>query len=246
MVPGATGTAEGLRRAAEHLARSHTVAIYDRRGFSRSQLGRPQDFDRRLDTAADDLRRQAWVCDHGQPPGVIADGAGVNWLTSSSRTLCLSSGSRVWWMDPSAIFRSQWNTFRGQRSGKAIARPPVVATRTTAPPPPSPADPGVLRSGVVALTGNQGFDLDSGQTDGERDIYRWSSDTLARMNGGLLEPMSGMPSKQACQAAEGWQARVGDLQAGQWLCVRTSDGRYGRLNIAAVGGTLKLAYTVWT
>ena len=33
MVPGATGTAEGLRRVAEHLARSHTVAIYDRRGF---------------------------------------------------------------------------------------------------------------------------------------------------------------------------------------------------------------------
>jgi pimeloyl-ACP methyl ester carboxylesterase len=59
MAPGATGTAEGLRRAAEHLAHSYTVAIYDRRGFSRSHLDGPQDFDRRLDTDADDLRRLA-------------------------------------------------------------------------------------------------------------------------------------------------------------------------------------------
>jgi pimeloyl-ACP methyl ester carboxylesterase len=59
MAPGATGTAEGLRGAAEHLAQSYTVAIYDRRGFSRSHLDGPQDFDRRLDTDADDLRRLA-------------------------------------------------------------------------------------------------------------------------------------------------------------------------------------------
>jgi pimeloyl-ACP methyl ester carboxylesterase len=59
MAPGATGTAEGLRGAAERLAQSYTVAIYDRRGFSRSHLDGPQDFDRRLDTDADDLRRLA-------------------------------------------------------------------------------------------------------------------------------------------------------------------------------------------
>jgi len=126
-------------------------------------------------------------------------------------------------------------------------RPP---TRTTAPPPPppppSPADPGVLRSGVVALTGSGGFDLDSGQTAGEQDIYRINGDTLGRMNRGLLEPVSGAPSKQACQAERGWETHVGNLQVGQWLCVRTSDGRYGRLNVTAVGDTLKLAYTVWT
>jgi pimeloyl-ACP methyl ester carboxylesterase len=57
MVPGATGTAESLRKAAEHLAQTHTVAIYDRRGFSRSHLNGRQDHDRRLDTDADDLRR---------------------------------------------------------------------------------------------------------------------------------------------------------------------------------------------
>jgi hypothetical protein len=43
MVPGATGTAEGLRRAAEHLAQSYTLAIYDRRGFHAVTLtGVPQ------------------------------------------------------------------------------------------------------------------------------------------------------------------------------------------------------------
>ena len=57
MVPGASGTAESFRRAAEYLAASRTVAIYDRRGFSRSRLEGPQDFDRRLETDADDLRR---------------------------------------------------------------------------------------------------------------------------------------------------------------------------------------------
>lgn len=59
MVPGATGTAQGLRRSAGQLARSYTVAIYDRRGFSRSRLDGPQDFGHRLDTDADDLRRLA-------------------------------------------------------------------------------------------------------------------------------------------------------------------------------------------
>ena len=57
MVPGATGTAESLRKVGEYLAQTHTVAGYDRRGFSRSHLDGPQDDDRRLDTDADDLRR---------------------------------------------------------------------------------------------------------------------------------------------------------------------------------------------
>jgi hypothetical protein len=131
-------------------------------------------------------------------------------------------------------------------------RSTVKPPRTSAPPPasprpsPSPADPGVLRTGVAALTGNQAFDLDSGQTTGEHDLYRQSGTTLVRLNKSLLEPMSAMPSKQTCQAEQGWETWVGNLRTGQWLCVRTSDGRYGRLNITAVGDTLKFAYTVWT
>src|SRR6266508_4251284 len=57
MVPGATGTADSFRRLTKHLAAHYTVVIYDRRGFSRSQLDGTQDYDRRLETDADDVRR---------------------------------------------------------------------------------------------------------------------------------------------------------------------------------------------
>ena len=57
MVPGASGTAESFKSVREHLAAHYTVVIYDRRGFSRSQLDGPQDYDHRLATDADDARR---------------------------------------------------------------------------------------------------------------------------------------------------------------------------------------------
>jgi acetyltransferase/esterase len=57
MVPGASGEAGVFKRVTEHLAAHYTVVIYDRRGFSRSQLDGPQDYDHRLETDADDVRR---------------------------------------------------------------------------------------------------------------------------------------------------------------------------------------------
>jgi pimeloyl-ACP methyl ester carboxylesterase len=57
MVPGATGTADSFRRVTEHLVAHYTVVIYDRRGFSRSQLDGPQDYAHRLETDADDVWR---------------------------------------------------------------------------------------------------------------------------------------------------------------------------------------------
>src|SRR5215813_10167009 len=57
MVPGATGTADSLKRVTEHLMAHYTVVIYDRRGFSRSQLDGPQDYAHRLETDADDVWR---------------------------------------------------------------------------------------------------------------------------------------------------------------------------------------------
>jgi acetyltransferase/esterase len=57
MVPGANGTADIFKRVAEHLGGQYTVVTYDRRGFSRSQLDGPQDYDHRLETDADDVRR---------------------------------------------------------------------------------------------------------------------------------------------------------------------------------------------
>lgn len=57
MIPGASGVADSFRMVTEHLAAHYTVALHDRRGFSRSQLDGPQDYDRRLETDADDVRR---------------------------------------------------------------------------------------------------------------------------------------------------------------------------------------------
>lgn len=57
MIPGATGTADGFSMVADHLAVHYTVVSYDRRGFSRSRLDGDQDYDRRLETDADDVRR---------------------------------------------------------------------------------------------------------------------------------------------------------------------------------------------
>ncbi|WP_461152637.1 alpha/beta hydrolase [Saccharopolyspora tripterygii] len=69
MIPGANGVTEGFRRAAEHLAAHYTVVLYDRRGFSRSQLDGPQDYSRRLQTDADDARR---LIEHvGDVPAVV-------------------------------------------------------------------------------------------------------------------------------------------------------------------------------
>lgn len=57
MVPGANGDADIFKMVGRHLAARHTVVTYDRRGFSRSQLDGPQDYERRLQTDADDVRR---------------------------------------------------------------------------------------------------------------------------------------------------------------------------------------------
>src|SRR5215471_11389673 len=57
MVPGANGEAGAFEGAAQHLAAHYTVVTYDRRGFSRSRLEGTQDYERRLETEADDVRR---------------------------------------------------------------------------------------------------------------------------------------------------------------------------------------------
>src|SRR5262245_26782835 len=57
MIPGATGSAYSFQAVREHLATHYTVVTYDRRGFSRSKLDGPQDYGRRLEIDADDVRR---------------------------------------------------------------------------------------------------------------------------------------------------------------------------------------------
>lgn len=56
LIPGAAGVGEVFRPLARHLISQYQVVTYDRRGFSRSSLDGPQDYDHRLSTDADDVR----------------------------------------------------------------------------------------------------------------------------------------------------------------------------------------------
>jgi len=57
MIPGANGDADIFKMVTQYLAAYYTVVTYDRRGFSRSKLDGPQEYDYRLETDADDVRR---------------------------------------------------------------------------------------------------------------------------------------------------------------------------------------------
>ncbi|KAK2761666.1 putative secondary metabolism biosynthetic enzyme [Arachnomyces sp. PD_36] len=56
LIPGANGGADVFQQVAEHLSKQFTVVTYDRRGFSRSLLRGAQDYERRLETDADDVK----------------------------------------------------------------------------------------------------------------------------------------------------------------------------------------------
>jgi hypothetical protein len=129
----------------------------------------------------------------------------------------------------------------------AQTTPAAPPARTTAPPA-GPA-PGVLRSGTVTLASGQGVDLDTGQPNGDLDIVAPSGTALATGDHvKRLMRMSSTPSRQTCESLNAGQLGrdVTGLAAGQWLCVRTSTGRWARVNVTATGTSLKLAYTVWT
>jgi len=69
MIPGAAGTGEVFRPLIGPLAEQYQVVTYDRRGFSRSELDGPQDYDHRLDTDADDVRR--WIEELTDKPAIV-------------------------------------------------------------------------------------------------------------------------------------------------------------------------------
>lgn len=75
MIPGANGDADAFGMVADYLATHYTVVTYDRRGFSRSRLDGPQDYDRRLASDADDARR---LIEHlsGEPATIFGSSSG--------------------------------------------------------------------------------------------------------------------------------------------------------------------------
>ena len=57
LIPGASGEWDVFSQIALPLAAQYQVVTYDRRGFSRSELDGPQDYDHRLDSDTEDVRR---------------------------------------------------------------------------------------------------------------------------------------------------------------------------------------------
>ena len=76
LIPGASGVGEVFRQVARPLAARYQVVTYDRRGFSRSSLDGPADYDHRLSTDADDVRR---LSEHltDQPAIVFGNSSGA-------------------------------------------------------------------------------------------------------------------------------------------------------------------------
>ncbi len=76
LIPGAKGEGEVFRPLAHLLSAQYQVVIYDRRGFSQSSLDGPQDYEHRLDTDADDVRR---LIEHltDQPATVFGSSSGA-------------------------------------------------------------------------------------------------------------------------------------------------------------------------
>jgi len=76
LIPGARGEGEIFRQVARPLAARYQVVTYDRRGFSRSSLDGPQDYDHRLATDADDVRR---LIEHltDQPATIFGSSSGA-------------------------------------------------------------------------------------------------------------------------------------------------------------------------
>lgn len=57
IIPGAAGTGQVFQSLVGLFAERYQVVAYERRGFSRSKLDGPQDYDHRMATDADDIRR---------------------------------------------------------------------------------------------------------------------------------------------------------------------------------------------
>lgn len=69
MVPGANGDNNVFKPVRAFLKHNFTVVTYDRRGFSQSELTGPQDYDRRLETDADDV--QSLISHLTKEPAVV-------------------------------------------------------------------------------------------------------------------------------------------------------------------------------
>ena len=75
LIPGAGGDARPFTALAGHLQADYRVITYDRRGFSRSTLDGPQDYQNRMDADADDAHAIIEQC--GAPAAVLGSSSGA-------------------------------------------------------------------------------------------------------------------------------------------------------------------------
>jgi pimeloyl-ACP methyl ester carboxylesterase len=73
LIPGAAGACDPYKFITASLVSRYNVLLYDRRGFSRSELDGPQDYERRLETDADDVRRLIEYL--GDGPAIVFGGS---------------------------------------------------------------------------------------------------------------------------------------------------------------------------
>lgn len=57
MIPGGNGAGDSFKPFSRNLTADYTIVTYDRRGYARSQLDGEQDYDQRLASDVDDVRR---------------------------------------------------------------------------------------------------------------------------------------------------------------------------------------------
>ncbi|KAK4556431.1 hypothetical protein LTR86_006575 [Recurvomyces mirabilis] len=76
-ISGGTGSLEIYSQLAQHLKQHFTVAIYDRRGFSRSVLVGSQDYEHRLETDADDVALLIRHLSPDKPAFVLGNSSGA-------------------------------------------------------------------------------------------------------------------------------------------------------------------------
>lgn len=82
LVPGANGDAEIFAGLTEHLASDFTILTYDRRGFGRSQREDDGEYDDKLRTDADDVRRLIEHCADDQATVLGSSSGGLIALTT--------------------------------------------------------------------------------------------------------------------------------------------------------------------
>jgi len=124
--------------------------------------------------------------------------------------------------------------------------------------PAAPPGPAIVSDGPLSLADGNVADLDAG---GPPDIRLRADNPFLR----TFEPMSGarlapqgthVPSFSDCQSAPYSPAPIlqTQLPVGTWLCINTSDGNFGRIQVVNINGipglplpmTLYLNHTTWS